>query len=80
MLRDILFKTQVYERYSRVEKAFENAIIKSYLHVVSAREIQNVISTLGVERISASYVSSIAKELDLKVKEFLSRPVESHIP
>lgn len=33
-----------------------------------------------MEKISASYVSSIAKELDSKVIEFLSRPVESHIP
>ena len=31
LLRDISFKTQVFERYSRVEKALENAIIESYL-------------------------------------------------
>ena len=80
LLRDIPFKTQVFERYSRVEQALENAIIESYLQGVSTRKIQNVISTLGVEKISASYVSSIAKELDEKVIGFLSRPVESHIP
>lgn len=80
LLRDIPFKTQVFERYSRVEQALENAIIESYLQGVSTRKIQNVISTLGVEKISASYVSSIVKELDEKVIGFLSRPVESHIP
>jgi len=80
LLRDISFETQVFERYSRVEKALENAIIESYLQGVSTRKIQRVISTLGVEKISASYVSSIAKELDSKVIEFLSRPIESHIP
>ncbi|MDH7511234.1 MAG: IS256 family transposase [Methanolinea sp.] len=80
LLRDIPFKTQVFERYSRVEKALENAIIESYLQGVSTRKIQDVIATLGVEKISASYVSSIAKDLDAKVIEFLSRPVESHIP
>jgi len=80
LLRDIPFKTQVFERYSRVEKALENAIIESYLQGVSTRKIQNVIATLGGEKISASYVSSIAKDLDAKVIEFLSRPVESHIP
>jgi transposase-like protein len=80
LLRDIPFKTQVFERYSRVEKALEKSIIESYLQGVSTRKIQNVISTLGVEKVSASYVSSIAKELDSKVKEFLSRPVDSHIP
>jgi len=80
LMRDTSFKTQVFEWYSRVEKALENAIIESYLQGVSTRKIQNVISTLGVEKISASNVSSIAKDLDVKVIEFLSRSVESHIP
>ena len=80
LLRDLPFETQVFERYSRTEKALENAIIESYLQGVSTRKIQDVISHLGVEKVSASYVSRIAKELDSKVREFFSRPVESHIP
>ena len=40
LLRDIPFKTQVFERYSRVEKALENAIIESYLQRVSTSKIQ----------------------------------------
>jgi len=80
LLRDIPFKTQVFERYSQVEKALENAIIESYLQGVSTRKIQNVISTLGVNKISPSYVSSIAKELDSKVMELLSRPIDTYIP
>lgn len=80
LLRNIPFKTQVFERYSRIEKALENAIIESYLQGVSTRKIENVISHLGIEKISASYVSSVAKDLDSKVIEFLSRPVEPHIP
>jgi len=35
---------------------------------------------LGVERLSASTVSRIAKELDEKVEEFLKRPIERPIP
>ncbi len=54
LLRDILFKTQVFKQFSRVEKALENAIIELYFQGVSTRKIQNVISTLGVEKISAS--------------------------
>jgi transposase-like protein len=80
LLRDIPFNTQVFERYSRIEKALENAIIESYIQGVSTRKIEDVISHLGIEKISASYVSSVAKELDSKVTEFLSRPIESHIP
>lgn len=70
----------MFERYSRVEKALENAIIESYLQGVSTRKVQEVISHLGIEKISASYVSKVAKELDSKVNEFLARPVEPHIP
>jgi putative transposase len=80
LLRDIPFQTQVFERYSRTEKALENAIIESYLQGVSTRKVQDVIAHLGIEKISASYVSRIAKELDSKVNEFFIRPVESHIP
>jgi len=79
-LRDISFKTRIFERYSRIEKALENAIIESYLQGISTRKIEDVISHLGIEKISALFVSSVAKELDSKVIEFLSRPIESHIP
>jgi putative transposase len=80
LLRDIAFQTQVFERYSRVEKALENAIIESYLQGVSTRKVQEVIAHLGIEKISASYVSKVARELDSKVNEFLARPIEPHIP
>jgi putative transposase len=80
LLRDISFRTQVFEKYSRIEKALEIAIIEPYLQGVSTRKIEEVISHLGIQKISASYVSSVAKELDSKVNEFLSRSIESHIP
>lgn len=80
LLRGIPFQTQVFERYSRTEKALENAIVESYLQGVSTRKVQEVIRHLGVEKISASYVSKIAKELDSKVDLFLSRPIEQHYP
>ncbi|GEM_PF-3416599 len=31
MLREVPFETKVFERYSRVEKALENAIIESHI-------------------------------------------------
>jgi transposase-like protein len=80
LLRDIPFKTQIFERYSRVEKALENAIIESYLQGVSTRKIQDIVAHLGVDKISASYVSKIAAELDQNVHLFLSRPIETYIP
>ncbi len=80
LLRIVPFGTQVFERHSKIENALENAIIESYLQGVSTRKIEYVIYYPGIEKISASYVSSIVKEFDSKVIEFLSRPVESYIP
>ena len=79
-LREIPFETKVFERYSRTERALVNVIIESYLQGVSTRNVENVISHLGVNQLSASYVSKVAQELDEKVHEFIERPIDSHIP
>jgi putative transposase len=78
--REVPFRTQVFERYSRVEKSLRIAIAESYLEGVSTRKVKEVISKFGLEDISASEVSRISKELDAKVKEFLGRPIEGKIP
>jgi len=77
--REVPFKTEVFDRYSRVEKSLRVAIAESYLQGVSTRKVQDVVSRFGLENISASEVSRIAKELDEKCKEFLERPIEDEI-
>jgi transposase-like protein len=77
--REVPFKTQVFDRYSRVEKSLRIAIAESYLQGVSTRKVQDVVSKFGLENISASEVSRITKELDEKVKEFLERQIEDNI-
>jgi len=79
-LREIPFETKVFDRYSRTEKALVNAIIESYLQGVSTRNVEKVVSCLGVNQLSASYVSKIAQELDEKVHEFLENPIDSYVP
>ena len=79
-LREIPFETKVFDRYSRTEKALVNAIVESYLQGVSTRNVEKVISHLGVTQISASYVSKVAQELDVKVTEFMERSIDSYIP
>jgi transposase-like protein len=54
--------------------------IRSYLQGVSTRKIENAIFHLGVNQISASNVSKVARELDVKITEFMERTIESHIP
>lgn len=77
--REVPFRTQVFDRYSRVEKSLRVAVAESYLQGVSTRKVQEVVSKFGLENISASEVSRIAKDLDEKVKEFLERPIEGEI-
>jgi transposase-like protein len=69
--REFPFKTQVFQSYSRVEMSLKVAIAESYLQGISTRKVEEVVSKFGLENVSASEVSRIAKELDEKVKEFL---------
>lgn len=78
-IRGFPFKTKVLESYSRVEKSLRIAIAEAYFEGISTRKVKEVISKFGLEDISASEVSRIAKELDEKVKEFLERPIEGEI-
>ena len=78
-IREFPFQTKVFDRYQRVEKAMINAVAESYLQGVSTRKIRNIVDQLSDTEISASSVSNIAKELDEKVNEFLTRPIEEEI-
>ena len=78
--REYPFETEVFDKYSRVEKALINAVMESYLQGVSTRRVQDIVSQLGIENLSASSVSRISKELDEKVEGFLKRPIEHNIP
>ena len=79
-LREIPFETKVFDRYSRTEKALVNAIIESYLQGVSTRNVEMVVSHLGVNQLSASYVSKVGRELDTKVQEFMEKSLDSYYP
>ena len=78
-LREFPFKTQVFDRYSRVEKALRNAILESYIQGVSTRRVKEIVNALSKEEISPTTVSKIGQELDEKVKEFLTKPIEEEI-
>jgi putative transposase len=77
--REFPFETQVFDKYSRVEKAILTAVAESYLQGVSTRRMRKVMTSLGIGEISAISVSRITKELDKKVEEFLSKPIEHEI-
>ncbi|GAA5261345.1 IS256 family transposase [Methanocalculus sp. MC3] len=78
--RNMPFETQIFGKYSRVEKALVNAIVESYLQGVSTRRIQDIVSHLGIEQLSPASVSRMARDLDEQVQAFLTRPIEHKIP
>ena len=77
-IRSGSFTTTVFDKYSTVEKALESVIVESYINGVSIRSVNSVISNLGV-KVSPEYVSTLNKELDSKVKEFLETKIEDKI-
>ena len=78
--REFPFRTEVFARYSRVEASVRVAVAESFLQGVSTRRVEKVIRSFGLENISASEVSRIAKKLDEEVQQFLNRPIEEPIP
>jgi len=60
----------------RAEQAFVSVIADAYLAGVSTRRVDKLVRQLGVEGMSRSQVSRLAKSLDAIVEEFRTRPLE----
>ena len=60
----------------RAEQAFVSVIADAYLAGVSTRRVEKLVQQLGVERMSRSQVSRLAKSLDQIVEDFRTRPLE----
>ena len=61
----------------RAEQAFVSVIADAYLAGVSTRRVEKLVQQLGVERMSKSQVSRLAKSLDQIVEDFRTRPLDS---
>jgi putative transposase len=64
----------------RAEKALVAAIADAYLAGVSTRRVDKLVRQLGIEGVSKSQVSEIAKGLDEAVDAFRSRPLSGPYP
>ncbi len=51
-------------------------MVESYVRGVSTRRVEGLVRTLGIQRISKSRVSQMAKELDSAVEAFRTRPLD----
>jgi putative transposase len=61
----------------RAEQALVAVICQAYVEGVSTRRVDDLVKAMGIEGISKSEVSRLAAELDERVAEFRTRPLES---
>jgi putative transposase len=67
----------LFERRRRAERALVAVICECYVRGVSTRRVDGLVKTLGLEGISKSQVSALAKTLDAEVAAFRSRPLDA---
>ena len=70
------FPDWLLERRRRAERALVAVVAECYVRGVSTRRVDGLVKTLGIESISKSQVSEMAKSLDAEVAAFRSRPLD----
>ena len=70
------FPDWLLEPRRRAERAFVQVVAECYVRGVSTRRVEGLVRQLGIERISKSRVSEMAKELDEAVEAFRTRPLD----
>ena len=74
------FRTEVFERYQRSEKALVAALAEMYVQGVSTRKVKAVTEELCGHEFSASTISRINQGLDEELEKFARRPLEEAYP
>lgn len=74
------FRTEVFERYQRSEKALVASLMEMYVQGVSTRKVKAVTEELCGHEFSASTVSSMVKRLDEELEQFAQRRLEEAYP
>lgn len=70
------FKTEVFDKYQRMDKAFILSMAEMVTMGVSTRKVTNVIEKLCGENVSKSFVSDIMKEIDPEIDAFKTRTLD----
>jgi transposase-like protein len=67
------FRTEVFERYQRSEKALASATIEMYVAGVSTRKLKAITEELRGQEFSSASISRMVQRLDYPTRERLSR-------
>lgn len=71
------FPTWLLEPRRRAEKALVSVVAECYVAGVSTRRVDHLVRTLGIEKLSKSQVSEMAKSLDESVAAFRNRRLDN---
>jgi putative transposase len=74
------FRTEVFERYQRSEKALVAALAEMYVQGVSTRKVKVITEELCGHEFSASTISRINESLDEELAKFAGRHLEEKYP
>lgn len=78
--REGSFKTELFARYQRNEKALVLGLMEMYLEGVSTRKVRDVTDSLCGTSFSKSTVSNLTQELDLELSAWRTRPLTEAYP
>jgi putative transposase len=74
------FRTEVFERYQRSEKALVAAMLEMYVQGVSTRKVKMITEELCGHEFSSSTISRIVQKLDEELEQFARRRLEEPYP
>jgi len=73
--REGKYRPDLFARYQRVDGSLEETIRAMFLRGVSTRKVGEILDVLCGERLSASKVSTVVRELDQAVIDFANSPI-----
>jgi putative transposase len=78
--RDGRFRSEVFERYQRSEKALVWALSEMYVQGVSTRKVKAITEELCGHEVSAATISRLSQSLDEELNQFAGRQLEDAYP
>lgn len=79
-VREGSYLPSLIEPRRRIDRAMLSVIQEAYIHGVSTRKVDDIVTALGMTGVSKSSVSRICSELDEVIADFLTRPLMCAYP
>ena len=76
-LRKGSYLPSLLEPRRRAEQALVSVVCQAYVEGVSTRRVDDLVRSMGIDGMSKSQVSELAKNLDARVAEFRNRPLDA---